>query len=114
MTISAATIRAALEDGTIEPDGHTIFSPEKYMPHFTMEQLSGLLMTYQSDFSSHKSTIYTQDGPVESLQGIYNLHFLMWLRDELGIRGYATAGGRGFAAQQYVNMIWEWLDEQPV
>lgn len=113
MPTDVATIRAALADGTIHGDGHTIYMPSAYEPHFTADELRPITQTFESDTSSHKSTIYKDGQVVPEVVGVYNLHFLMWVRDQLGIKRYSTAGGRGSAACDYVRFIQEWADEQP-
>ena len=110
-TITAELIEAALADETIYPDGHTIFYPEHYAPHFDVEA-AGLVLTYESD-GTHKGSIYDAGGNIlPSLKGVYNLHFLRWLAvEQLGLAP-STASGRGFAAQWYFASIQRWLKEQ--
>lgn len=105
-TITADTVRAALDDGTIHPDGHTIFEPSFYEPHF---DVSHLAHTFKSD-GTLKGSIFKDGVLVESVQGVYNLQFLSWLHGELGVEESPTAIGRGFAAEQYVRLIEAWLD----
>lgn len=115
MTTSLADrTKSALADGTVTPDGHTIFKPEFYASHFTPDELDKLTVIYKSDFSSGKSTIFdTETGePVESLRGIYNLDFLMWLAEALGVGEYRTTFGRGSQAQVIVQAIQEFLGNE--
>lgn len=112
ITITAETVRAALADQTLWPDGHGIYGPEFYEPHFDV-RAAGLVHTYHSD-GTHKGSIYSNatGEVVESMEGVYNLTFLRWLAvDTLGLP-YATASGRGFQAQQYVTAIKGWADAQ--
>jgi hypothetical protein len=109
---TAETVRAALADETLWPDGHGIYPPEYYEPHFDV-RAAGLVHTYHSD-GTHKGSIYSNaTGEVlESLEGVYNLSFLEWLAVTTLRLPYATASGRGFRAQQYVTMIKNWADAQ--
>ena len=103
----------ALADGKVIGDGHTIFSPEFYAPYFSEDELrkANLIQTLESDFSSGKSTIFDPNTgePVESVNGVYNLSFLYWLANELGVSGYRECFGRGSQAQVIVQAIAEAL-----
>lgn len=105
--ITAQTIRDALENDVIRPDGHGIYPPSHYEKYF---DVSSLVTTYKSD-GTPKGTIYTNGEPVDSLEGVYNLAFLQWLHRELDIKEYATATGRGFQAEQYVRLISQWAND---
>ena len=62
--------KAALKDGTIHGDGHSILSLEAYAPHFTVADLGPLVRTYKSDRSSVKSTIWDRNGnPMHEARG---------------------------------------------
>lgn len=102
-------LRQALADGTITGDGHTIFAPSHYAPHFSEDELRkvNLIRTLQSDYSDPKSTIYDNDGnPVKELEGVYNLNFLYWLAGSLGVEHDAlTYNGRGSQATALVRAI---------
>ena len=98
----------AIADGKIIGDGHTIFNPSFYAPHFSEDELrkAKLIHTYKSDTSSHKSTIFSKDGkPMEKLEGVYNLVFLYWLCGALGIDSNNDYNGRGSQAQELVRRI---------
>lgn len=102
----------ALNAGVIIGDGHTLFAPEYYAPHFTYEELvnARLLRKHKSDFSSWKGTITSPDGVmVEELEAVYNLDFLYWLASEVGVTEYVRANGRGSQAQELVGYIKEAL-----
>ena len=109
MTSFQTRVIQAMHDGVIEGDGHTIFSPEYYAPHFTVDELrkAGLIQNHRSDMSDNKSTIYGDDGIVleELKDSVYNLDFLYWLRHELGIDEPVTMIGRGSQARQIVGQI---------
>jgi hypothetical protein len=107
MSITKKLVAAALDDGVIVPDGHTIFSPDFYSKHFSADTLNeaGLIQTLESDFTSHKSTIFSNGEPVESLTGVYNLSFLYWLKDKLDVTEPIRSNGRGFQAQEIVRAI---------
>lgn len=100
--------KEAIADGKIVGDGHTIFNPDFYAPHFSVEQLrkAKLIHTHESDTSDHKSTIFGTDGnPIEKLEGIYNLYFLYWLCGALGIDSNNDYNGRGSQAQELAQRI---------
>lgn len=104
--------RQALSDGKIVDDGHTIFRPDFYEPHFSLDELrqAGLVERYESDFSSGKTTIYDNDGnPMDYVYGVYNLTFLYWLAKKLGVTGYRECFGRGSQARAIVEAIQEEL-----
>jgi hypothetical protein len=98
----------AIADGTIVGDGHTIFKPSFYAPHFSEAELrkAKLIHTHKSDTSDHKSTIFDKDGkPMEKLEGIYNLNFLYWLCGALGVNSHNDYNGRGSQAQELARRI---------
>lgn len=100
-------VRAALEAGVIEADGHTLFTPEHYSPHFSKAELdeAGLIRVHESDGSA-KGSIFAADGSlIDKVEAVYNLSFLYWIHGELGIAEYPRAMGRGFQAQELVDMI---------
>lgn len=109
--ITKAQIKKAIEDDVIFGDGHTIYKPSVYTDHFDLPD--SLVRTFKSDTSSHKSTIYANDGSIiPEVEGVYNLSFLEWLVRELGLydltRDY---NGRGSQAQEYVRVLREWSTE---
>lgn len=109
--ITATTILAALADETIHPDGHGIYPPEQYAPHFDVEA-AGLVKTFVSD-GTHKGSIFDGEGNViPELKGVYNLMFLSWLATQkLGLP-HSAAMGRGFAAQEYYRAIKAWAESE--
>ena len=115
--ITKEVVKAALEDDTIVGDGHSIYYESKYGPHF---DVTDLVVEHKSDMTSHKGTIFdnTTGEPMESLKGVYNLTFLHWLCDEIGLtwRDYGSYGGRGFQAQAMVRTIEKWAstDYEPI
>ena len=61
MTSFQTRVLQAMHDGVIEGDGHTIFSPEYYAPHFTVDELrkAGLIQNHRSDMSlTNSKTVY--------------------------------------------------------
>lgn len=103
-------IREALNEGVIVPDGHTLFSPEKYTKYFDVEQM-GLVRSYSSD-GTHKGSIYQNGELVQELKDVvYNLDFLYVLQEELGLP-YPKASGRGFQAQEIVDSLKAWVSEE--
>lgn len=101
--------KAAFADGKIIGDGHTIFEPEFYAPHFTEADLkeARLIQTFKSEYADHKSTIFdTKTGkPLNKLKGVYNLTFLYWLCGALGIDSNNSYNGRGSQAQELARRI---------
>jgi len=99
-------VREALEGRKIIPDGHTIFAPSFYFPHFTEEQLAEakLIRRHKSD-GTWKGSITTNGEPVDECEGVYNLSFLYWVASELGVTESVQASGRGFQAQELVGYI---------
>lgn len=98
----------AIADGTIVGDGHTIYLPSFYAPHFSEAELrkAKLIHTHKSDTSDHKSTIFGKDGnPIEKLEGVYNLNFLYWLCGALGVNSHNDYNGRGSQAQELARRI---------
>lgn len=103
-------VKQASEAGVITGDGHGLYSPEFYAPHFTAEELAGLVHKYESDPSSWKSTIYDANGnAVTELEAIYNLDFLYWVVRQLNITEYGYYNGRGSQAQELARVITEAL-----
>lgn len=112
MTTITERTKDALADGKVVGDGHTIFLPEFYAPHFSEDELrkARLIRTLESDFSNPKSTIFDRDGnPVEKMEGVYNLSFLYWLCGALGIDSNNDYNGRGSQASELVRRIREAL-----
>ena len=108
MTTITERTKDALADGKVVGDGHTIFLPEFYAPHFSEDELrkARLIRTLESDFSNPKSTIFDANGnPVDKMEGVYNLSFLYWLCDALGVDSYNDYNGRGSQAQELVRRI---------
>ena len=106
-TITQKT-KDAIADGKIIGDGHTIFDPSYYAPHFSEDELrkAKLIQTYKSDTSDHKSTIFDNDGkPMTKLKGVYNLEFLYWLCGALGINSHNDYNGRGSQADELARCI---------
>jgi hypothetical protein len=100
-------VKEALEAGVITGDGHTLFSPEFYAPHFTAEELdeAGLIETHESD-GTPKGTIFASDGTIiEKLEAVYNLEFLYWVASRVGVTEQTRSMGRGSQAQELVGFI---------
>jgi len=97
----------ALKDTTIHGDGHTLYSPEFYAPHFSEAELAeaGLIQTHKSD-GTHKGSIFAPDGSlVSELKAVYNLEFLYWLARKVGVTESVRANGRGSQARELVGYI---------
>ncbi len=112
-SISKETVRAAIEDGTIVPDGHTIFYTHHYEPHFPESLLKKwrLVQTFKSDTSSAKSTIFKDGEIVPEVHGVYNLLFLSRLARELGLELDWYPNGRGFEAQKWFEVLSIWCKQ---
>jgi hypothetical protein len=112
MTTLIEKAKTALEAGVIEADGHTLFAPEHYSPHFTLDELreAGLIQTHESD-GTHKGSIFDAEGNViQKLEAVYNLEFLYWLAGAIGATRYTNSFGRGSQAQELVGYIREKLN----
>lgn len=99
----------ALKNGTIEGDGHTLYSPEKYAPFFTEAELeeAGLIQTHKSD-GTGKGSIFAPDGSlIPELKAVYNLDFLYWVAGKVGVTQSVRAMGRGSQAQELVGYIYD-------
>ena len=103
--------REALDAGVIIGDGHTLFAPEYYAPYFTASDLAkAKLITKHKSDGSPKGTIFASDGSiVEELQAVYNLDFLYWLANKVGVTKSVQANGRGSQASELVGYIREAL-----
>jgi hypothetical protein len=78
-------------------DGHSIIRPS-FFKGLNPDFVASLTNTYKSDTSSPKSTIFTDAGPVNQLQGVYALDFLYRVAEILGVRSSSGADayfGRG-------------------
>lgn len=108
-----ARVTEALATGVIIGDGHSLYSPDYYAPHFTADELrkARLVRKHESD-GSPKGSIFGEDGSViAEIEAVYNLDFLAWVASMLGVTKYARCEGRGSRAQEYVGFIREALAE---
>ena len=71
------------------------------------------IKTYESDLSNPKSTIYTDNGPVDSLRGWHTLDVLWSIAEgiEADTKEAASKMGRGFQAQALSASITSRLEE---
>ena len=111
MSVSTTEFRERVADalaaGKIAPDGHTLFRPEFYAPHFTEAELNeaGLIQTHKSD-GTPKGTIFSAEGElIDELHAVYNLDFLAWVARRVGVTDYPQAFGRGSRAVEWVQFI---------
>lgn len=106
-------VKEALEARVIIADGHTLFSPEFYSPHFSAEELreAGLIQVHESDGTAKGSIFDNEGNLVEKLEAVYNLSFLYWVTAKMGITKYPRSSGRGFQAQELVDFIREDLEK---
>jgi|TARA_B110001454_G_scaffold217586_1_gene243283 hypothetical protein len=103
---SKEQIKKAFEDEVIVDDGHTLMDP-KYYVGFDVDHL---IEVHKSDFSSGKSTIFTDGVPVEELEAVYNLDFLRMIVHQLGLECDERYMGRGFQAHEYCRKLREFAD----
>ena len=104
-------VSEAMKAGKIKADGHSLFGPEFYAPFFTEEELkkARLVQTHKSD-GTHKGSIFDADGSIiPELMAVYNLDFLYWVADRIGVTKRTQAMGRGFQAQELYGFITEAL-----
>lgn len=86
-------------------DGHTIFSVKAYQEAGMPENLiKHFARTHVSDTSDPKSTIFTREGVVKELRGIYGLNVVEAIVAALDLPR-SSAMGRGFRAQQAIAEI---------
>ena len=108
---SYQNVKAALEAGVISGDGHTIFAPEKYNKYFDVEHL----VTDHASVGSGKHALFDLETGerMESCMGIYNLTFMYWIGEQLGLE-YRTTSGRGFQAQAIHKAVQDWVEGHTV
>ena len=107
MNITKEKVREAIKANIIIGDGHTLFYPEYYAPHFTLSELTeaGLVENHESD-GSYKGTIFAHDGSVvDELKAVYNLDFLYWVAIQIGADTNIQSMGRGSQAMELVRNI---------
>ena len=107
--VTKEQVTEAIKAGVIIGDGHSLFAPDFYAPHFTEAQLrkARLISTHKSD-GTHKGSIYGSDGKViKKLVAVYNLSFLYWLAGQLGCDTWTEMNGRGMQASVLVSRIRE-------
>ena len=100
-------IKKAIDDGVIIGDGHSLVDPE----HYVGFDVDSLVEVHKSDFSSGKSTIFTDGVPVEELKAVYNLTFLRVICRQLGLNCNEDYMGRGFQAQEYFRKLSEYAND---
>ena len=87
-------------------DGHSIFTPEDFadvgVPQELIDRHTDI---YESDFSNHKYTIYSDDKPVNQVRGVYGLNVLAGMIQDLKITNAPEKMGRGFQAQVWKEAI---------
>lgn len=106
-TITKEQVRAAIDAEVIDADGHGLYPPEFYAPHFDVRAM-GLVDVHRSD-GTPKGTIFVNGLPVDKLEAVWNLAFLEYLVADAGLP-YPDAMGRGFRAQQAVNSLRAWVN----
>ncbi len=113
ITFSKETIKNAIENGIIYPDGHSIINPE----HYEGFDVTEITEVHHSDFSSPTTTIWGHDGePKESMEGVYNLTFLYWVANQTEMEAEGSLmpyGGRGSNARHIVKQLVEWSGADP-
>ena len=107
MSYTKEHIKKAIDDGIIVGNGHAIIDPKHYAT-FDVSHLDG---RHKSDFSTGKSTIYTDGVAVKSVDGVCNLDFLYSLVNSLGLE-YLTYFGRGTQARELVEVLTKWSNSE--
>lgn len=105
-------VKDAIDGEIIIGDGHTLFGADFYAPHFTASELAdaGLLRNHASNQESWKSTIFSDNGEViDELFAVYNLEFLYWIANQIGVTESVRSMGRGSQARELVGYIREKL-----
>ena len=105
MSYTKECVRNAIDNEIIVANGHAILAPE----HYREFEVGHLIKEHFSDFSSGKSTIFTDGEPVETCDGVYNLDFLYDLCSKLDLRTQNFIG-RGFQAQECFKKLEEWAN----
>tara|TARA_B100001245_G_C22763947_1_gene369538 strand:- start:97 stop:438 length:342 start_codon:yes stop_codon:yes gene_type:complete len=104
MVITKERVKDGIENGIIYPDGHQILAPE----HYEGFDVTDLIETHYSDFSSPTTTIWGADGePMEKSEGVYNLTFLYWVAKQTKVP-FGDAYGRGTQARLIVDALVAW------
>ena len=107
MSYTKEHIKKAIDDGIIIGNGHVIIDPNHYAT-FDVSHLDG---RHKSDFSTGKSTIYTDGVAVESVDGVCNLDFLYSLVESLNLE-YQQYFGRGTQARELVEVLTKWSNSE--
>jgi len=113
MTITKEMVRAGLENGAIDGDGHSIVAPEYFIERgFDSKDIQKLEMTHQSGSGKHQ--IYEHGdmftgSPVTELKRVYCLDFHYWVASQVGIE-YPQAYGRGTQARHIVASLRKWIE----
>lgn len=90
-------------------DGHSIFHAEGLVAEGLPQEVADFFTREHKSDGSHKGTIFTDEGAVASLRGIYGLELLGLVADALGADtsdAYRKIG-RGFRAQSLKKAISE-------
>ena len=91
-------------------DGHTILDPQGLIDAgLPAEVAEAVTVTYRSDRSSPKTTIFVDDQPVDESRGVYGLDLLELLARSLQVT-YRTCYGRGSQAMVIRKALHEHLD----
>jgi len=111
MTITKEMVRAGLENGAIDGDGHTIVAPS-YFKERGFDIPERLEQTQVSGSGKHQ--LFDNDGnAVDKVVGVWCLDFHYWIAGECGLthHEYGSYGGRGFQAQAIARALAKWAKE---
>jgi len=110
--ITKEQVRAGLENGAIDGDGHTIVAPS-YFEDRGFDIPENLVTVLKSGSGKHQ--IYDNNGfPVDEMTGVWCLSFHYWIADQCGLTSddYGSYGGRGFQAQAIQRALVKWSKEE--
>jgi hypothetical protein len=79
-------------------DGHSIFKPKKFTDAGLDSKVVAAFTKKHHSGDDHKSTIYTNAGEVDALEGVYGLELLEFIAATFEVTSWKS--GRGFRASQ--------------
>ena len=90
-------------------DGHTIFKPEAFTPYMPDYLITEYTIRYDSDpDSGPTATLYSNNVPVEYVEGVYGLPLAESIGNALGVESHK--GGRGSRCREVCEKVRERLE----